>query len=150
MKLCRIATVIMIIAALLVPTVAAQETGNHSYIVTPAEDTVLKVNSPVIPMTADSIAQGETNWYSTNVAAGTKKLVIDLNWGNASNSLRLRIFAPDAVLGPFYDSYDGTANGRICMSIEDSVGLYPGTWRLEVYGADVDGTEDYTILVSKQ
>jgi len=35
MNLCRIATVIMVAAALLVPTIAAQETGEHNYIVTP-------------------------------------------------------------------------------------------------------------------
>jgi hypothetical protein len=38
MNFCRITTIIMIIAALLVPAVAAQETGSHDYIVTPVED----------------------------------------------------------------------------------------------------------------
>jgi hypothetical protein len=35
MNFCRIPTIITIIAALLVPAVAAQETGSHDYIVTP-------------------------------------------------------------------------------------------------------------------
>lgn len=98
-------------------------------------------------MTAGSVKQGETNWYSTNVAAGTTELIIDLNWGNASNSLRLTVHAPDAVLGPYYDAYDGV-NGRIYLRIKDSVGLHPGTWRFEIYGDRVTGTQDYTILTS--
>jgi len=147
MNLCRIATVIMVAAALLVPTIAAQETGEHNYIVTPAGETVTENNPPFIPMTAGSIKQGETNWYSTNVAAGTTELIIDLNWGNASNSLRLTVHAPDAVLGPYYDAYDGV-NGRIYLRIKDSVGLHPGTWRFEIYGDRVTGTQDYTILTS--
>ncbi|WP_292490339.1 pre-peptidase C-terminal domain-containing protein [Methanoculleus sp. 10] len=144
MELCKIATFIVIAAALLVPTVAAQGTGSHNYIVTPAGDTMLEDGPVFMPMNVGSITQGETDWYSLNVAAGTTKLTIDLNWGDSSDSLRLTVYAPDTVLGPYYDSYDGTTNGRIYMSIEDSVGLYPGTWWFEVYGADVDGTEDYT------
>lgn len=144
MKPYRIAMAIMIVAALLVPAVAAQETRSHNYTVTPAGDTVLE-GSPVFTLrNAGSITQGETDWYSTYVAPGTKELIIDLNWGDSSDSLRLAVYAPNALIGPYYDSYGGTVDGRICLRISDSVGLYPGTWRFEVYGYDVTGTEDYT------
>ena len=144
MNLCRIATLILIAAALLVPAVAAQETGSHDYIVTPVEDMISEENLPFTPMSTGSIKQGETNWFSTYVPAGTTELIIDLNWGDASNSLRLRIYAPDSVLGPYYDAYDGV-NGRIYLRIKDSVGLHPGTWRFEIYGDRVTDTQDYTI-----
>jgi hypothetical protein len=144
MKPYRTAMVIMIIAALLVPAVAAQEAEGHGYIVTPIGDEQLKEKPLPAPMNYATITQGESDWYSTYVAPGTTELLIDLNWGDSSNSLRLVIYAPDAALGPYYDTYDGTANGRICVRIKDSVSLYPGTWRFEVYGYDVTGTEDYT------
>ncbi|PKL62896.1 MAG: hypothetical protein CVV31_03540 [Methanomicrobiales archaeon HGW-Methanomicrobiales-2] len=144
MKLDRFATIIMIIAALLVPAVGAQETGSHTYIVTPAGDTMPEDNPLFMPMNIGSIAQGETDWYSTNVAAGKTELIVDLNWGDSSDSLRLTIYAPDSVIGPYYDAYDGV-NGRIYVRIRDSNGLYPGTWQFAVYGDDVAGTEDYTI-----
>ncbi|MBT0732087.1 hypothetical protein KH990_01670 [Methanoculleus bourgensis] len=146
MNLCRIATVIMVAAALLVTTVAAQETSNHNYIVTPAGETITEDNPPFTPMTAGSITQGETKWYSIYIAPGTMEFAIDLNWGDASNSLRLRIYAPDTVLGPYYDAYDGV-DGRLYLQIKnsnDSVPLHPGTWRFEVYGHQVTGTQDYT------
>ena len=143
MTLYRIATVIMIAAALLVPTVAAQETGTHNYIVTPAGDELLKDSPQFMPLSAGSITQGESDWYSLYVPAGKTELIVDLNWGDQSDSLRLMVYAPDAVLGPYYDAYDGV-NGRIRLRIKDSVGLHPGTWQLEVYGADVTGTQSYT------
>ena len=134
-------------AALLVPTVAAQETGEHNYIVTPAGETITEDNPPVTPMIAGSIAQDETDWYSTNVAPGTTELIADLNWGDVSNSFRLTVYAPGAVIGPYSDAYDAV-NGRIYLHIKDSVGLHPGTWRFEIYGDRVTGTQDYTILTS--
>lgn len=61
MNFCRIPTIITIIAALLVPAVAAQETGSHDYIVTPVEDMISEENLPFTPMSTGSIKQGETN-----------------------------------------------------------------------------------------
>lgn len=145
MNLCRIATHILIVIALLISAVVAQETGSHDYIVISAGGTGIEENPPFMPMTVGSIKQCDTNWYSTNIVAGEVELIVDLNWGDPSNSLRLRIYAPDAVLGPYYDAYDGV-DGRIRLRIKDSVGLYPGTWRFEIYGDRVTGTQDYTIL----
>ncbi|MDD3373218.1 MULTISPECIES: hypothetical protein [Methanoculleus] len=96
-------------------------------------------------MSISSIAQGETNWYSTYVAPGTTELVIDLNWGDASNSLRLRIYTPRSVLGPYYNAYDGV-NGRIYLHMKDTVNLHSGIWQFEVYGYQVTGAQDYTII----
>lgn len=143
MKSYRTAMVIMAIAALLIPAVAAQETERHGYIVTPAGDTALEDKFVFVPMNVGTITQGETDWYSITVPAGKTELFLDLNWGDSSDSLRLRVYAPDAVLGPYYDSYDGV-DGRIRVNIKNSAGLYPGRWDFEVYGDKVTGTEDYT------
>ncbi|MFW5637798.1 MAG: pre-peptidase C-terminal domain-containing protein [Methanoculleus sp.] len=144
MKFCRIATVIIIIAALLIPAVTARERGDHRYIVTPAEEMTIEDSPSFTPMTDGSIRQGETDWFATYIPAGKTELIIDLDWGDTSNSLRLRIYAPDAVLGPYYDAYDGV-DGRIYLRIKSSVGLHPGTWQFEVYGHQVTDTQDYTI-----
>ncbi|ABN58004.1 MULTISPECIES: hypothetical protein [Methanoculleus] len=144
MKPYRIATVIMITAALLIPAVAAQGTGGHNYIVTPIGDELLKEKPLPALRSYDTITQGETDEFSNYIPPGKTELVLDLNWGDPSDSLRLMIYAPDTVLGPYYDSYDGTLDGRIRLRIKDSVGLYPGTWDYEIYGYDVTGTEDYT------
>ena len=61
MNLYRIAIIIVVAAAFLIPTVAAQEIEIHSYIVTPAGDAILEDNPSFTPMTTGSIVQGETN-----------------------------------------------------------------------------------------
>jgi len=63
-----------------------------------------------------------------------------------SYSLRLRIYTPDGyVLGPYFDNADGTVDGRINLDIYNPDGIAKGTWRYEVYGHSVVGTEDYYI-----
>ena len=56
------------------------------------------------------------------------------------------IYTPSgSVLGPYYDNADGAVNGRIRLNIQNSNGIETGTWKYEVYGYRVTGTEDYTI-----
>ncbi len=94
----------------------------------------------------DTIRQGETNLHGKNVGSGLNLLVVDLNWGNSADSLRLKIYTPSgSVLGPYYDNADGAVNGRIRLNIQNSNGIETGTWKYEVYGYRVTGTEDYTI-----
>ncbi|WP_292518760.1 MULTISPECIES: PPC domain-containing protein [unclassified Methanoculleus] len=155
MRLIGIATIIMVVVALLTPAVGAQEIENGNYVVTPGETTFKErllltstnVGGIVMPMNAGSIKQGGSDLYSFNVPVGTTERTVDLNWGNPSNSLRLTIFTPIATLGPYYDSADGTVNGRICLNIKHSSGaLHPGTWYFEVYGDRVTGTQGYTFV----
>jgi hypothetical protein len=115
MRLIGIATIIMVVVALLTPAVGAQEIENGNYVVTPGETTFKErllltstnVGGIVMPMNAGSIKQGGSDLYSFNVPVGTTERTVDLNWGNPSNSLRLTIFTPIATLGPYYDSADG-------------------------------------------
>ena len=79
------------------------------------------------------------NYYTTS-------LPFDLYWGNPSNSLRLIIFTPDGyVLGPFYDSSDGSTNGEVYINICRDNGVAQGNWYTEVYGYSVSGLQSYWI-----
>ncbi|AKB56223.1 MULTISPECIES: hypothetical protein [Methanosarcina] len=94
----------------------------------------------------DSVSQGETNLHGKYVGSGLTLLAVDLNWGDSTDSLRLKIYTPSgSVLGSYYDNADGAIDGRILLNIQNSNGIEPGTWKYEVYGYRVTGTEDYTI-----
>ncbi|SFM55854.1 peptidase domain-containing protein [Methanolobus profundi] len=94
----------------------------------------------------DTITQGETNWHGKYVGSYTESLKVDLNWGDTSDSLKLYIYDPsDNCIGYFYDSADGSINGRITLYINNNNGIEQGTWRCRVYGYSVSGTEDYSI-----
>ncbi len=93
-----------------------------------------------------TIRQGETNWHYKNVTTFITTLNVDLDWGNPGNSLRLKIYSPDGyVFGPYFDDADGAIDGRINRYINNPNGIAKGTWRYEVYGYSVSGTEDYYI-----
>jgi len=124
-------------------SVDLNKANNGGYTVTPATDTIRAVS----PMTvSDSISQGETNWHSQDVNVFSTSLHVDLNWGNPSNSLRLKIYTPDGyTLGPYYDNADGPIDGRINIYVNNPNGIAQGTWYYEVYGYSVSGTQSYTI-----
>ncbi|PKL58784.1 MAG: peptidase domain-containing protein [Methanomicrobiales archaeon HGW-Methanomicrobiales-5] len=144
MKVSGISLTILICIALLVSGVSAlnvEKTGN--YTVTPAGD--LRFPS-MTPFVTSTISQGQVVAYSRVVSPGTSSMITDLNWGNPANSLSLTIVAPDGVLGPFYDSADGTTNGRIALSISSPTGLTPGTWKFYIEGYHVTGTQTYSFV----
>jgi hypothetical protein len=119
----------------------ADATGG--YTVTPAKDAG---GDAGIRWVYDTISQGETNWHSKIVSTNINTLNVDLNWGDTTDSLRLKIYTPDGyVLGPYFDNADGPIDGRINLDIYNPYGIAKGTWRYEVYGYSVVGTEDYYI-----
>lgn len=94
----------------------------------------------------DTIMQGETNLHKKSVSSGLTLLVVDLNWGDSTDSLRLKVYTPSgALLGTYYDNADGQTDGRILLYIQNPNGIEEGTWKYQVYGYRVTGTEDYTI-----
>jgi hypothetical protein len=111
--------------------------------------TIVPVNSDsnITPRwVGDTIKQGETNWHSKSVSSYTTSLHIDLNWGDTSDSLRLKVYNPsNQLVGTFYDSSDGVIDGRINIEIRKSGGIDLGTWHYQVYGYHVTGIEDYYI-----
>ena len=82
------------------------------YVIEPGHDT--NMNSFGVQSVFATITQGRTNWHTKSVSSFITSLNVDLNWGNPSNSLRLKIYSPDGyTFGPYYDSFDGSNNGRI-------------------------------------
>ncbi|WFN36270.1 peptidase domain-containing protein [Methanomicrobium antiquum] len=113
------------------------------YTILPAKDSG---GEPGMKYVFDTITQGETNWHSKYVSSDITVLNVDLNWGDYTDSLRLKIYTPDwQCLGSYYDSADGSIDGRINLDISNPGGIAKGTWYYEVYGNDVSGTEDYYI-----
>lgn len=104
-------------------------------------------SSPFVIMTISGfVVQGQTCWHYNIVSGYYTSLNVDLNWGNPSNSLRLKVYSPDGhTFGPYYDSSDGSINGRINIYIRNSNGIAQGAWVYEVYGYSVSGTQSYTI-----
>lgn len=131
----------MVAALLSAPAVSATE-----YTVRPS-----KGDAPPVPVIDiyDSITQGQTKTYYTDVGTGVNWLEVDLNWGDKTDSLSLTIYKPSgSSIGTYYDSSDGIIDGRIHIDIVPSQGyVESGRWRFEVYGVSVVGTEDYTFNV---
>ncbi len=122
--------------------------ASSNYIVTPSHDTEIGIVDTDIGIltVSDTISQGETNLHGKYVGSGLTLLAVYLNWGDSTDSLRLKIYTPSgSVLGSYYDNADGAVNGKILLNIQNSNGIEPGTWKYEVYGYRVTGTEDYTI-----
>ncbi|MCM1986344.1 peptidase domain-containing protein [Methanococcoides seepicolus] len=133
---------LLIVMLVSVSFAAATSSQDNGYTIVP-----VKSDITITPRwVADTITQGETNWHTRTVSSYATSLHIDLNWGDTSDSLRLRVYDPNnQLIGTFYDSFDGSIDGRINIDIRNSSGIDLGTWRYEVYGYSVSGTEDYYI-----
>ena len=142
-KILAILVMLLLSASLAGAAVCEDETdATGGYTVTPAKD----AGEDGIRWIYDTITQGETNWHSKIVSTNINTLNVDLDWGDTTDSLRLKIYTPDGyVLGPYFDDDDGATDGEIDLDIYNPNGITEGTWRYEVYGYSVVGTEDYYI-----
>lgn len=121
---------------------------SSSYIVASSHDTEIGIVDTDIGILTvyDTISQGETNIHKKTVGSGLNLRVVDLNWGDSTDSLRLKVYTPSGnVLGAYYDNADGTTDGGIHLYIQNSNEIEAGTWKYQVYGYKVAGTESYTI-----
>ncbi|WAI02190.1 hypothetical protein [Methanogenium organophilum] len=94
-----------------------------------------------------SIKEGEMKPFHRRMPENLSRFTYDLLWGNTEDSLKLTIFAPDGVMGPYYDDSDGRKNGRIYLQISRPDGIEPGDWYAVVEGEQVDGTCQFMLLV---
>jgi uncharacterized protein YfaP (DUF2135 family) len=93
-----------------------------------------------------TITQGQTVWHTKYLGYYTTVLSTHLNWGDTSDSLSLTIYSPDGdTFGPYYDSDDGSVNGRIDVTLKNTGGIPTGTWSYKIYGQSVSGTQTYSV-----
>ncbi|MFA5332060.1 MAG: peptidase domain-containing protein [Methanoregula sp.] len=146
MKVHWIALLILIGAAVSIPTVSAQIIEEKDgYVVSTVNGTLLTPEVSLLSL--PSITQGQTDVYSTYVPSGKTAFSSTLTWGSPSNSLSLTINAPDSQFGPYYDSSDGITDGHIGLMITRTGGLTQGTWRSYVNGYRVTGSQAYSYTV---
>ena len=139
-----VAMVLLLIASCAVVSASEQKSVGGGTIILPANNTGFGQMSPLT--VSGSVTQGQTTWQTRTVSSYITSMNVDLNWVNPSNSLQLKIYAPDKeTFGPVYDNYDGKIDGRIHLNVINSAGIPQGTWIFEVYGYKVTGTQSYTI-----
>jgi len=94
----------------------------------------------------NEISGGQTNWHSVDLSRSVSSFNVDLKWANANDSLRLVLYSPDGkILGPYYDSSDGTTDGRINLNIANPSGVAAGQWHLKVTDMTSLGSDDYYV-----
>jgi hypothetical protein len=77
------------------------------------------------------------------VPPGSSTLFVNLNWFTPQQSLTLKIISPSGSTYAYYHDtdLDGYKNAQIRTWISSPEA---GTWRFQVYGEIVRGTQDYT------
>ncbi|MCK9581068.1 MAG: hypothetical protein M0Q92_11580 [Methanoregula sp.] len=93
------------------------------------------------------IMQGEKRPFHRLMPSNLTRFTYDLFWQDQQNSLKLSIFAPDGMMGPYYDNSDGIVNGRIYVQVSREEGISPGDWYAVVEGERVNGTQQFMLLV---
>lgn len=94
-----------------------------------------------------SITQGEMKSFQRQMPENLTRFTYDLFWQDPGNSLKLTIFAPDGMMGPYYDDSDGITNGRIFFQITRPECVASGNWHAVVEGERVNGTQQFMLLV---
>jgi len=74
------------------------------------------------------IKTGEPVSFYRHFPDGMENITCDLNWIDKESSLKIMIFGPDGMMGPYYDSSDGKDDGRIFLRIFRNGGLTGGDW----------------------
>ena len=147
MKVHVLAIVLIIGMAAAIPVASAQIIEEKDGYIVATEDNSRHLVE-VSRISASSITQGQTQWYSTSVSSGKTAFYADLSWGQPSSSLALTISPPGTSLGPYYDGADGVVDGRINIRVTSGGSLTPGTWWSKVYGYSVSGSQSYTYSAS--
>jgi hypothetical protein len=94
-----------------------------------------------------SVTQGEKKSFHRQMPEHLDRFTYDLFWQDPENSLKMTIFAPDGMMGPYYDDSDGIVNGRIYLQVSREEGIAPGDWYAVVEGEQVNGTQQFMLLV---
>ena len=112
------------------------------------ENAVLdKSGCRIIGYMDQSVTQGEKKSFHRQMPEHLDRFTYDLFWQDPENSLKMTIFAPDGMMGPYYDDSDGIVNGRIYLQVSRDEGITPGDWYAVVEGEQVNGTQQFMLLV---
>ncbi len=139
------AVVILVICA--VPTSADEISGSDkNYIIISLYDYSNEKRAAPI---SGTIQQGETLVYQYEVITGKNKLGVQLEWKtDTANDLSLKIRNPrDRTHGPYKDLFDGKADHKIPVVVKGNP-IQTGTWIIEIYGANIDKKESFTLLLN--
>lgn len=112
------------------------------------ENAVLdKSGCRIIGYMDNSVTEGEKRSFHRQMPANLTRFTYDLFWQDPISSLKLTIFAPDGMMGPYYDDSDGIVNGRIYIQVSREEGIAPGDWYAVVEGERINGTQQFMLLV---
>ena len=78
---------------------------------------------------------------------GVENFTCDLNWINPESELKLTIFAPDGMMGPYYDDSDGLTNGRIFFRISRPQGIESGEWYAVIEAEKTEEEQPFIFLM---
>jgi hypothetical protein len=164
MKIWKMLILCFIVGLIVTPAVSAEkvdpenskdrislDSTGEDYIVSSWIENPFDIENSISSLrSTQSITQGQTRTHNLNVGSGVNYLEVDLNWGDTSDSLTLSVYTPSgSKVGTYRDNSDGSVNGRIHFSIDPSQGyVQQGTWKFNVYGESVSGTQSYTFGVA--
>lgn len=93
------------------------------------------------------IKTGESVSYHRSIPSGMSDITCDLNWLNPKSSLKITIFGPDGMMGPYFDSSDGKVDGRIFLQISRDRDLTGGNWYVVIEAEKTAGeTQPFRLL----
>ncbi|MFA6333873.1 MAG: hypothetical protein WCX22_13045 [Methanoregula sp.] len=84
------------------------------------------------------IREGQSVAFFRSLPGGSGDITCDLNWLDTDSSLKLTLFAPDGMMGPYYDISDGKADGRIFLRISRDANLSCGDWYVVIEAERID------------
>jgi len=84
------------------------------------------------------IRKGTSVAFFQSIPAGSGNITCNLNWQDANSSLKFTIFAPDGMMGPYYDSSDGRTDGRIFLQVSREATLSSGDWYVVIEPEKID------------
>ena len=97
----------------------------------------------------DDVRQGETDRHTYTPESG-QKLDVSLTWDRASsgNDLDLYMRPPNVNPTKIHDDIDGKNDGKIFFRVSLTANTINQDWRFDVIGAQVSGTQSYTLTLN--
>ncbi|MBP2134200.1 hypothetical protein J2128_002166 [Methanomicrobium sp. W14] len=94
----------------------------------------------------NSVEEGESVPFYKTMPEGIENFTCDLNWMDSGSELKITIFSPDGMMGPYSDDSDGVVNGRIFLRISRPEGIESGEWYAVVQADKTDKKQHFVLL----